>query len=114
MKTQSIQQAAASLHPPIETDPDGFLLDPARWNKSLARALAHLSGVDELTPRHWAVVYYLREHHLTYGSLPPMSQVCRTQGLDRYAVKSLFGGCLNAWRTAGLPNPGDEARSYMD
>jgi tRNA 2-thiouridine synthesizing protein E len=28
-------------------------------------------------------------------------------------VNDLFGYCLVAWRVAGLPNPGEEARSYL-
>jgi tRNA 2-thiouridine synthesizing protein E len=42
-----------------------------------------------------------------------MSQVCRTHDLDRNAIKNLFGGCRQAWRIAGLPNPGEEAKAYM-
>jgi tRNA 2-thiouridine synthesizing protein E len=33
--------------------------------------------------------------------------------MDKHAVQRLFGGCRAAWRIAGLPNPGDEALSYM-
>ncbi len=106
--------AAAQPQRRIETDADGFLLDPDRWNKGLARALARQEGIEELGPNHWAIIYYLREHHLSYGSLPPMSQVCRTRGLDRGAVQRLFGGCRQAWRISGLPNPGEEALSYMN
>jgi tRNA 2-thiouridine synthesizing protein E len=29
-------------------------------------------------------------------------------------VKQLFGGCLSLWRVAGLPDPGEEARAYLD
>lgn len=103
----------ANPPPALELDEDGFLLDPHRWSRKIARLLAELDGIGALGPDHWAIVYYLREHHLTYGSLPPMSQVCRTHGLDRYAVQRLFGGCRQAWRVAGLPNPGEEAKAYM-
>lgn len=30
-----------------------------------------------------------------------------------HCVKQLFGGPLEAWRIAGLPDPGEEARAYM-
>ena len=42
-----------------------------------------------------------------------MEQVCRTAHLGKHAVHWLFGGCRSAWRIAGLPNPGEEALSYM-
>ena len=97
----------------LDLDEAGFLRDPEKWNKSAARLLADMFGVGSLGPDHWAIIYYLREHRLTYGSLPPMSQVCRTHGMDRGAVQRLFGGCLQAWRVAGLPDPGEEAKTYM-
>ena len=89
------------------------LRDPHRWSMQTSRILAEVNGIGALGPDHWAIIFYLREHHLTYGSLPPMSQVCRTRGLNSSAVGRLFGGCLEAWRVAGLPYPGEEARSYM-
>lgn len=97
----------------LDLDESGFMQDPNRWNKSAARILAETHDVGRLTPDHWAIIFYLREHHLSYGSLPPMSQVCRTSGLNSGAVERLFGGCVQAWRVAGLPNPGEEALTYM-
>lgn len=96
-----------------DMDEDGFLVEPKRWSRNIARMLAELDGIGTLGPDHWAIIYYLREHHESYGSLPPMQQVCRTQGLERQAVRRLFGGCRQAWRLAGLPNPGEEAKTYM-
>lgn len=97
----------------LPLDSDGFLVDPALWNRGMARFVAKLDGVWPLTPDHWAIIYYMREHRLTYGALPPVSQICRTQGLDRNAVRRLFGSCREAWRIAGLPHPGEEALAYM-
>jgi len=39
--------------------------------------------------------------------------VCRDAGVERERVNEMFGYCLNAWRIAGLPNPGEEAKSYL-
>ncbi len=39
--------------------------------------------------------------------------VCQKAGIDRAEVNELFGYCLVAWRVAGLPNPGEEAKSYL-
>jgi tRNA 2-thiouridine synthesizing protein E len=33
--------------------------------------------------------------------------------LGEHGVQRLFGGCREAWRIAGLPNPGEEAKNYM-
>lgn len=98
---------------PLPVDEDGFVIDPDLWNQGMARAIAKEDDIGPLGPEHWAIIYYLREHRMTYGSLPPMSQICRTHGMDRKAVQRLFGSCRQAWRIAGLPNPGEEALSYM-
>jgi len=113
MQAQNEHQEARPEKHHIDFDPDGFLVDPHAWNKQMARVIAERDELGPLGPDHWSVIYYLREHHLTYGSLPPMAQVCRTAHLGQYAVHWLFGGCRNAWRIAGLPNPGGEALTYM-
>jgi tRNA 2-thiouridine synthesizing protein E len=97
----------------LNFDEDGFLINPSAWSRETARILAELDGVGQLGADHWAVIFYLREHHLQKGSLPVMSHVCRAMHLGKYAVDRLFGGCREAWRIAGLPNPGEEAKSYM-
>ena len=114
MYEQEVQQDAADSKPALAFDEDGFLIDPSQWNKQAAKMIAAMDDIGPLGPDHWSVIYYLREHHLTYGSLPPMAQVCRTAHLGKYAVHWLFGGCRAAWRVAGLPNPGDEALTYMN
>jgi tRNA 2-thiouridine synthesizing protein E len=98
---------------PLNFDEDGFLINPSAWTRDTARTLAEQDGVGPLGADHWAIIFYLREHHLANGSLPVMSHVCRTMHLGKYAVDRLFGGCRMAWRIAGLPNPGEEAKSYM-
>lgn len=113
MTDKNLIGAEGRATPPLHFDEDGFLTDAQRWSKQVARMIAEMDGIGPLGPNHWAILYYLREHHLTYGSLPPMSQVCRTHDLDRNAIKNLFGGCRQAWRIAGLPNPGEEAKAYM-
>ena len=95
-------------------DEDGFLLDPAHWSPELAADLAQAAGIDGLEDSHWKAIEYLRAKYLNCRALPPMRRVCRHLGMDRHQVKSLFGGCRQLWRVAGLPNPGEEAKAYMD
>lgn len=113
LQTAREKDTDAVARPVMEIDEDGFLVNPKHWSRQVACTLAESDGLADLGPDHWAIIYYLREHYLTYGSLPPMSQVCRTRDLDSHAVGRLFGGCREAWRIAGLPNPGGEALSYM-
>jgi sulfur relay (sulfurtransferase) DsrC/TusE family protein len=111
--TQEQVVRSANAFALLDVDEAGFMRDPDHWNTSAARMLADIYEVGPLGRDHWAIIYYLREHRLTYGSLPPMSQVCRTHGMQRGAVQRLFGGCLQAWRISGLPDPGEEAKTYM-
>ncbi|MFZ0255640.1 MAG: TusE/DsrC/DsvC family sulfur relay protein [Gammaproteobacteria bacterium] len=94
-------------------DNDGFLVDPAAWTREAARQIATTDGIGRLTPDHWAIIFDLRERYLKMGTLPVMSHICRVHHLKRGAVNELFGGCRRAWRIAGLPNPGEEAKTYM-
>lgn len=98
---------------PLEFDEDGFLNDPAAWNKELAQQIAGADGVGSLGGLHWAVIDQLRDHYLNHGSLVPASHVCRVNNLDPLCVAKTFRNMREAWRIAGLPNPGEEAKSYM-
>ena len=99
---------------PILFDEDGFILEPDLWTETLAENIATDLNIKQLTPAHWQIIKLVREKHLTLGSILPMRTICRKTGLERDAVKGLFGGCKNLWRVAGLPNPGEEAKTYMD
>jgi TusE/DsrC/DsvC family sulfur relay protein len=113
MSQTAVRQQTQPKHRALPVDEDGFLIDPALWNAGMARVIAELEDVGPLGPDHWSIIYYLREHRMTYGAIPPVSQICRTHGMERDSVRRLFGSCRQAWRIAGLPHPGEEALSYM-
>lgn len=94
-------------------DGDGFLCDPVTWNERLAWHIAQADGIGELGEGHWSVIRTLRHHYLNFGALTPGSHVCRVNRLERRCVYGLFRDMREAWRVAGLPNPGEEAKSYM-
>lgn len=94
-------------------DEDGFLCDAESWDDRVAERLAELEGVAPLQAGHWRVIRFVRDRYLRLGAIPPMRRICRSSELSRTEVKSLFGGCLQVWRIAGLPNPGEEARAYL-
>jgi dissimilatory sulfite reductase related protein len=95
-------------------DQDGFLVSGESWSEQLARELAVSSGISTLTDDHWRVLYYLRENYHDSCSLLPERIVCHALGLPEHCEQKLFGNDLKrAWRIAGLPNPGEEAKVYM-
>jgi len=93
-------------------DGDGFLTDPGSWNEDLARRTSSEEGVGELSPEHWTIIRFLRENYLE-GGLPAVSHVCHTNHFEHLCLPRLFLSVKAAWRIAGLPNPGEEARAYM-
>lgn len=94
-------------------DEDGFLCDAGSWDARVAERLAELEGVAPLQAAHWRVIRFVRDRYLRLGAIPPMRRICRSSELSREEVKTLFGGCLQVWRIAGLPNPGEEAKAYL-
>jgi tRNA 2-thiouridine synthesizing protein E len=94
-------------------DDHGFLAKPDLWNRDLALRIAAQLGLRELTESHWLVIDYLREHYVEKSALPWEEHLCRELDLVRDCVHRLFGGAIEAWQIAGLPDPGEEARTYM-
>jgi dissimilatory sulfite reductase related protein len=101
------------VEPVFLFDEDGFLVDLGQWNEALAQRIAQREGIVRLDEPHWRLIRHVRERFLALGGLPSLRRVCRATGLSRDEVHDLFGGCLPVWRIAGLPNPGEEAKTYM-
>lgn len=99
--------------PRPEFDEDGLLCDPEQWSESLAQTIAAREGLGVLTDPHWKIIYSLRAHYARFKVAPAMLQICNMHGQDKFWVHDLFHTCLNAWRVAGLPNPGEEAKTYL-
>jgi len=99
---------------PVAFDDEGFLVDPAAWTPALAERLALLEGMDGLRARHWEIITVARERYLRLGALPVMRLLCRAARVEPGAAHRLFRNCRTMWRIAGLPDPGAEARAYMN
>jgi len=95
-------------------DEDGLLCDPGKWNEEVAEAMADRLGIDYLSADHWLVIYALRNYYQRFAVAPAMNNICHQYGKDGLWVHNLFSSCLNAWRVAGLPNPGEEAKTYLN
>jgi TusE/DsrC/DsvC family sulfur relay protein len=98
----------------LEFDEDGFLRDPSRWTSELATRLARQDGFDGLSRQQWRVIRALRDHYLRHRSIPAPRTICHACEQDDYCLDRLFNhDGKEAWRIAGLPNPGEEAKAYM-
>jgi TusE/DsrC/DsvC family sulfur relay protein len=96
-----------------ELDEVGLLKHPQQWNEQVAEELARMSGIAELSHDHWLVIFALRDYFKKFGVAPAMKHVCSSFQKESLWVHDLFGSCLNAWCVAGLPDPGEEAKSYL-
>ena len=94
-------------------DEEGFLIDPADWSHSFTERSAREKNIT-LNKKHWHLIKIIRDKYLRLGALPPMRSVCKAAGFEKHELKQTFGSCLNLWKIAGLPNPGEEARAYMN
>ncbi len=108
----------ASQYPPRSAmprfDANGFLTEPELWDEQLAERIARSDGLAPLTPAHWKIIHCLREHYRQHGAMPlPLHHVCHLNDMDRHCMEQLFPSEREAWRIAGLPDPGEEARTYM-
>jgi len=113
MITQS-SSTAARAPLPAWFDGEGFLGDGARWTPALAAQIAADEGVPALSPKHWEVIDLVRERYFSVGALPVMRLICRAAGIEPGRAHHLFPSCRSLWRIAGLPDPGEEARAYMN
>jgi tRNA 2-thiouridine synthesizing protein E len=92
---------------PVEVDPEGFLLDPQQWNEEIAEEIAHLSGIPELTERHWQVVRFMRDRFLTTGTAPTIRSLGKESGVPIKELYELFpkGTAKLAAKIGGIPKP---------
>lgn len=104
---------AVKAHEPTLLDEDGLITDFSFWTEDLAREFAREEGITDLGEGHWAIIHALRNEFERLATISSIRNVCHQAGIDRNAVNELFGYCLVAWRVAGLPHPGEEAKSYL-
>jgi tRNA 2-thiouridine synthesizing protein E len=100
--------------PPSEIfDQDGFLNDPAMWSESLADRIAQADGLGELNELQIGLLHALRREFSRHGTVTALSHVCHLTGQSADCMQHLFPNPREVWRVAGLPNPGEEAKSYL-
>lgn len=53
----------------IDVDHEGYLLEPADWNKKVAQVIAEKEGI-EMTDDVWEVVMFVRDHFESNQCIP--------------------------------------------
>jgi len=91
----------------VDVDAEGFLTDPAQWDRELAEEIARENGIAELTPRHWLVVEFMRDRFLATGSAPSIRSLGKESGVPVKELYELFpkGPAKLAAKIGGIPKP---------
>ncbi|MDR3360307.1 MAG: TusE/DsrC/DsvC family sulfur relay protein [Bifidobacteriaceae bacterium] len=91
----------------IDVNEEGFLTDPAQWDRELAEALAPIAGLGQLTEEHWAVLEFARESQAQTGQSPTLRRLAAGGGFVMADLFRLFPGkpAKKIAYIAGLPKP---------
>lgn len=91
----------------LALDADGNLANRKDWNEDIAREIAAIEGISELTPQHWTVIHCMRSVFEKEGDAPSIRRLTKESGVDTKTLYQLFpkGPAKKAARIAGLPKP---------
>ncbi len=92
----------------LETNDEGFLVNPDEWSKELAEVFAkNVEGIDSMTDDHWAVVNYIHDYYMEKKTAPMVRKICKSTKLKLKEIYELFpsGPANGAAKIAGLPKP---------
>ncbi len=91
----------------IELDADGHLANIADWDENLAKELAKLEGISELTERHWIIINFMRKEFQAKGDAPSIRKLTKESGVSTKELYELFPGgpAKKAAKIAGIPKP---------
>ncbi|MEO3859598.1 TusE/DsrC/DsvC family sulfur relay protein [Acrocarpospora sp. B8E8] len=92
---------------PVALNDEGFFQDPAQWTEDMATEIAEAQGIDELTPRHWQVIHFVRAEFAAKGTGPTVRALGKTSGVSVKELYQLFpkGPAKIAAKIAGIPKP---------
>lgn len=91
----------------VHFDEDGFMTDPAEWEKGVAEALASEIGITPLTEQHWKVIEFCRSDFEAQGGAPTLRRITKVGGVPTKDLYKLFpkGPAKKVAYVAGLKKP---------
>ncbi len=91
----------------VELDSDGFMTDPAAWNKEIAEELARRVGIADLNDKHWQVIEFCRRDARDRGEPPGVRRITKNSGVGMRDMYQLFprGPGKLAAQLSGLGKP---------
>ena len=91
----------------VEVDAEGFLKNPADWDKDIAVAIAKEEGIDNLSDDHWRVIEFIRKDHQEKGTAPTIRRINKAGNIPTRLLYELFpnGPAKKAAKISGLGKP---------
>jgi len=91
----------------VQVNDEGFMTNPAEWNKEIAVEIAKEENIPELTPEHWKVIDFCRQSAVTSGKAPTLRTITTGTGISTKEMFTLFpkGPAKKVARISGLGKP---------
>ena len=91
----------------VESNEEGFLVNPADWNKEIAVEIANEEGIAELTDAHWNIIDFSRANAESSGAAPTLRQITKGAGVPTKDLFKLFpkGPAKKVAKISGLGKP---------
>jgi tRNA 2-thiouridine synthesizing protein E len=91
----------------VQTDEEGFLVNPDDWTEEIAVELAKTVEIEELTEMHWKVIRFMREDYKAKGQIPTIRRIKNAGGVTTKDLYTLFpnGPAKKAALISGLGKP---------
>ena len=91
----------------IQVNDEGFMTNPAEWDKNIAVELAKEEGITELTDAHWKIIDFCRQTAGASGKAPTLRQITTGSGVSTKDLFALFpkGPAKKVAKVAGLGKP---------
>lgn len=91
----------------VQVNDEGFMTNPAEWNKDIAVAVAAEEGIPQLSPEHWKVIDFCRKDATASGKAPTLRRITTGSGISTKEMFSLFpkGPAKKVAKISGLGKP---------
>lgn len=91
----------------VQVNEEGFMTNPAEWDKDIAQELANEEGIGALSPAHWKVIEFCRRDAQASGKAPALRRITTAAGVFTKELFGLFpkGPAKKVARIAGLGKP---------
>lgn len=90
----------------VQVNDEGFMTNPAEWDRDIAVELAKEEGIITLTDAHWKVIDFCRASAAN-GKAPTLRQITTGTGLTTKELFTLYpkGPAKKVAKIAGLGKP---------